>query len=91
MSNRKKKDEITSVSPAIRKADVSGSFPSTMECHCMATAHKYRQRCFTNQLGHTVTRIFYRCENCRSRIHSDFIPELDSKTVDVFELLKNYR
>ncbi len=70
---------------------ISGSFPSTIDCHCMGNAIRYRQRTFTNHMGHKVTRVFYRCENCLSRIYIDYIPELDKAVVNVFDLLKNYR
>jgi len=63
---------------------------STKECHCGHTAHKYRSRTFTNQLNFKVTRVFYRCEYCWSRINEDFIPEIDTmKTFDVVEWRKN--
>lgn len=66
-------------------------FPLTKECHCGRTAHKYFTRTFINQMDYKVFRIFYRCENCWSRIHSDFIPELDAKDlIDVLDLMKTY-
>ena len=72
--------------------EIVNNLPATMECHCTANANKYRHRIFINQLDQMVIRIFYRCENCWSRIKSDFIPELDNKkTVNVSDLLKNYR
>lgn len=51
--------------------------PKTIECHCMATAHIYRQRSFINGLNQTVYRGYYRCGNCASRVQSDEIPEFD--------------
>lgn len=67
-------------------------YPEVCECHCMSKANKYRSRKFINMEGFEVIRIFYRCENCWSRIHSDFIPELDKKyrKVNVLDLLKHY-
>lgn len=47
------------------------------ECHCGSDAHKYRTHKFVNQLGYTVYRIFYRCENCWSGINEDFCPDFD--------------
>jgi hypothetical protein len=89
--SEKQAKNIDSSTEKLLLSDVSGSFPSTKECHCMATAHQYRKRVFINQMNQEVTRIFYRCENCLSRIHSDFIPSLDDKNVNVLDLLKNYR
>jgi len=64
--------------------------PIIKECHCGANAHKYRTRKFINKINKTVFRVFYRCENCWSRIHSNFCPELDNcKTIDVTELKNN--
>lgn len=57
----------------------------------MSNANRYTQRVFTNQIGHKVTRIFYRCENCWSKIHKDYIPDLDCKTINVLDLLKKHR
>ncbi len=79
--NKYKKDNIE-----------TSPFPVTKECHCMSTADKYTTRKFINQNGNKVIRIFYRCRNCWSRIHEDFIPEIDNLSqVDVIELLKSYR
>ena len=37
-----------------------------------------------NRLNQKVYRVFYRCENCWSRINEDFIPEMDDmKTIDL--------
>lgn len=63
-------------------------FPVTKMCHCMDIADKYYSRSFINVLGFKVTRVFYRCRNCCSRIYSDFIPELDKDTKYVFELIE---
>lgn len=66
------------------------NIPLTEECHCMHVANKYHVRKFVNQLNQQVIRVFYRCTNCASRIHRDFIPDMDkAKTVNVFELMKN--
>ncbi len=65
--------------------------PVRIECHCCYDAYKYQQRKFINKLGKKVIRIFYRCENCWSRIHRDYIPELDDKEVNVLDLLKMKR
>lgn len=55
----------------------------------MATANKYYTRTFINKVDLKVIRVFYKCENCKSRIYDDFIPELDNmETVNVFDLLE---
>jgi len=57
------------------------------ECHCGKIADKYFMRKFINQNGNEVIRIFYRCRNCSSRIHQDFIPEIDKlPQVNVIDL-----
>lgn len=63
-------------------------YPDIKECHCMAVADKYFTRTFINKAGYKVIKIFYKCRNCKSRIHDYFIPELENKSVDVFKLLK---
>jgi len=79
-----------STEQAVNYTDLlSAVFPVTKECHCGHVADKYRKRNFKNALGQEVTRIFYRCRNCWSRIHEDFIPEMDKKTtVNVMDLLR---
>jgi len=74
-------------------ASVIGTLPNTKECHCTHTADKYYKRTFINQLGHKVSRVFYRCRNCSSRIHEDFIPKIEGeKLINVMDLLNsNYR
>lgn len=63
--------------------------PKIKECHCGHDAHKYRVRKFVNQLNHEVFRVFYRCENCWSRIHEDFCPEMKNmKTINVQDLIQ---
>jgi len=69
------------------KAD--SNLPLIKECHCGSDAHKYRTRTFVNELGFTVYRIFYRCENCWSRINEDFSPEFDNlPVIDVTKFIK---
>lgn len=64
--------------------------PLTKECHCGNIADKYRQRRFINQLNQEVNRAFYRCRNCWSRIHEDFIPEMETmQRANVFDLIKS--
>jgi hypothetical protein len=68
---------------------MSDSVKLTKRCHCGHIADRYRKRTFVNQLGYTVIRAFYRCRNCWSRIHEDFIPELNSAhKINVLELIQ---
>lgn len=68
------------------------NLPKTKECHCMATAHKYLVRTFINQMNHKVYRVFYRCENCWSRIHDDIIPEMDAlPSISLEDMMNKFR
>ncbi len=61
-----------------------------VECHCMANAHRYYTRTFTNQLGQIVHRVFYRCENCLSRIYRDYVPDLEKcERINVLDLISD--
>ena len=78
--------------PQCDKTTVSGCFSLESECHCGSIADKYTTRKYKNSFGYDYYRIFYRCRNCLSRIHNDFIPEIDKlKTFDVVEFMRNNR
>jgi hypothetical protein len=71
--------------------DKKPEIPLTKFCHCDGIADKYFVRNFINQVGYKVYRVFYRCRNCCSRIHTDICPTIDnSESVNVFDLLKKH-
>ena len=68
------------------------TIPHIVDCHCMADAHKYTVKTYVNKMGHTVFKAFYRCINCCSRVHRDYIPEFDAiPKVDVMDLLRQHK
>lgn len=65
------------------------NYPIEKLCYCDKIADRYNKKSFVSKAGFKVVRVYYKCRNCKSRIHDDFCPELDSmKVVNVLDLLK---